>query len=123
MVDNPKCCFCSEEETQSHLLFDCVGTKDIWMKVLEWLQIQHIPSGWTQEMKWIIQKTKGIGARAKILKLATTESIYELWRYRNDKCFGNNVNAKKTYDTIIGTIVYRGWENKKLRPYVVKLMF
>lgn len=54
MVDNPKCCFCLEEETQSHLLFDCVGTKDIWMKVLEWLQIQHIPSGWTQEMKWII---------------------------------------------------------------------
>ncbi|CAL5198754.1 unnamed protein product [Lathyrus oleraceus] len=122
MVDSPKCCFCSEEETQSHLLFDCVGTKGIWMKVLAWLQIQHIPSGWTQEMKWIIQKTKGKGARAKILKLATTESIYEIWRYMNDKCFGNNVFAQKTYDTIIDTIVYRGWKNKKLRPYVAKLM-
>lgn len=74
-------------------------------------------------MKWIIQNTKGKGARAEIPKLAATESIYEIWRYTNDKCFETKVNAQKTCDTIIDTIVYRGWDNRKLRPYVAKLMF
>lgn len=35
MVDSPKCCFSSKEETQSRLLFDCVESKGIWMKVLD----------------------------------------------------------------------------------------
>ncbi|GAU14582.1 hypothetical protein TSUD_96460 [Trifolium subterraneum] len=53
-------------------------TKGIWKKVLEWIQIDHNPLGWRQELKWIIRKTKGKGGRAKILKLAFSESVYEI---------------------------------------------
>lgn len=41
LIDTAKCYFCNEEETQQHLLFECLKTKGIWMKVLDRLQIKH----------------------------------------------------------------------------------
>ncbi|GAU47651.1 hypothetical protein TSUD_27760 [Trifolium subterraneum] len=68
-------------------------TKGVWRKILEWIQIDHNPLGWRQEVEWIFQQSKGKGGHAKILKLAFTESVYEIWRYRNDVRFGNVVHT------------------------------
>jgi hypothetical protein len=122
LIDAISCCFCSADETQQHLLFVCKETKSIWRKILDWIQIDHNPLGWRQEMDWIIQRTKGKGGHAKILKLAFTESAYEIWRYRNDISFGNAVQKKHIEEKIIDTIVYRGWTNRKLRTHLAKLM-
>ncbi|XP_045822376.1 uncharacterized protein LOC123915284 [Trifolium pratense] len=122
IIDTTCCCFCSADETQQHLMFDCNETRDIWRKVLEWIQIAHYPLGWCQEVEWIMKQTKGKGDRAKILKLAFTECVYEVWRYRNDISFGNAVQNNHTDEKIIDTIVYRGWTNRKLRTCLAKLM-
>ncbi|GAU23387.1 hypothetical protein TSUD_334350 [Trifolium subterraneum] len=53
-------------------------TKGIWRKILEWIQIDHNHLGRCQEVEWIIQQSKDKGGRAKILKLAFTESVYEI---------------------------------------------
>ncbi|GAU28950.1 hypothetical protein TSUD_59630 [Trifolium subterraneum] len=53
------------DETQQHLMFNCRETKGIWKKVLEWIQIDHNPLGWRQELEWIIrkQRAKGVALR------------------------------------------------------------
>ncbi|KAK2421853.1 hypothetical protein QL285_032436 [Trifolium repens] len=122
IIDATRCCFCNADETQQHLMFSCNETKSIWRKVLDWIQVDHNPVGWRQELDWILQYSKGKGCRAKVLKLAFTESVYEIWRYRNDISFGNNVQNKHIEGDIIDTIVYRGWTNRKLRTHLAKLM-
>ncbi|GAU49943.1 hypothetical protein TSUD_408380 [Trifolium subterraneum] len=122
LLNTTRCCFCNDDETQQHLLFHCNETKSIWRKVLEWIQVGHNPLGWSHEMEWIIQRTKGKGGRAKILKLAFTECVYDIWRYRNAISFGNVVQNKHIEGKIIDTTVYRGWTNRKLRPHLAKLM-
>lgn len=46
IVENDKCCFCEQQQTLQNLLFDCSNMRSIWLKVLEWLHIKHIPGGW-----------------------------------------------------------------------------
>jgi hypothetical protein len=122
LIDNICCCFCTADETQQHLMFCCNETKEIWRKVLNWIQVDHTPLGWSQEVDWIIHHTKGKGARAEILKLAFIESVYEIWRYRNDISFGNDVQNKHNDEHIIDNIVYRGWSNRNLRTHLANLM-
>ncbi|GAU20281.1 hypothetical protein TSUD_337620 [Trifolium subterraneum] len=64
-------------------------TKGIWRKILEWIQIDHNPLGWHQEVEWIIQ---------------------------NDVSFDNVGHTyRQTDEKIIDAIVYRGWTNRKLK--------
>lgn len=34
MIDNKKCCFCSEEESKNHIFFAYQTTRSIWIEVL-----------------------------------------------------------------------------------------
>lgn len=43
LVEDARCCFCTQLETIQHLLFGCSVMKHIWKQVLEWLRIPHIP--------------------------------------------------------------------------------
>jgi hypothetical protein len=38
-----KCCFCPREESLNHLFFGCTSLRNIWCKVLNWLQFDHVP--------------------------------------------------------------------------------
>jgi hypothetical protein len=96
--------------------------KIIWQKVLQWMNFDHIPLEWDEELRWITRSSKGKGWKALLLKCAAAETIYTLWKYRNDVCFGNGVNNTKIEDDIVNTIVYRGWMNTKLRKYIAHLL-
>lgn len=54
--------------------------------------------------------------------MAATETIYELWKTRNNKSFGETFDITKIGKRIIDILVYRGWNNKKLRNYIAILM-
>ncbi|XP_058752774.1 uncharacterized protein LOC131625952 [Vicia villosa] len=71
------CCFCNATETLTHLMFECVKTRVIWKYVLDWLQINHTPRGWNEEMRWMLDRSKGKGSKLAILKCAFTEIVYE----------------------------------------------
>ncbi|XP_058727135.1 uncharacterized protein LOC131598566 [Vicia villosa] len=118
MTDNTSCCFCPKVESLNHLFFECETMKKIWMEVLQWARINHVPEDWHEEKKWLVHQTKGKRTRAAIIKMAVSETIYELWRIRNNKSFGETVDITKVGRKIIDTLIYRGWYNKKIRNYI-----
>lgn len=54
------------------------------------------------------------------MKLAVTETLFEVWLYRNGVIFEkkNNTNI---VDIITEKIMYRGWMSKHLREHIGKL--
>lgn len=125
MVQDDKCLFCPQDETNSHLFFYCKELMGIWQHILDWIQIHHVPLDWKYERDWLSHNYKGKGWRASILKCAVTEAIYAIWSLRNDRVFSNDTNSPKHQQieiNIIDTIVYRIWENKKYRSKIATLM-
>jgi hypothetical protein len=116
------CCFCTKEETLNHLFFGCHDFKLIWHKVLLWMQIAHAPLYWNEELLWLARVCRGKGWQAQLLKGAAAETIYTLWNYRNEFCFGNRVHNTNIEEHIINTIVYRGWMYPKLRGHLAQLL-
>lgn len=51
LLDSSMCCFCSNVETIEHLFFECMELKTIWKKVLSWIQVNHDPKVWHDEME------------------------------------------------------------------------
>ncbi|XP_058777120.1 uncharacterized protein LOC131651476 [Vicia villosa] len=121
MLESDECCFCHNQETIQHLLFECHKSKAVWKEVLDWLQIQHEPLSWDAELAWITQICKRRKWRGRILVCAVAETIYAIWRLRNDTVFGHDVKNSIGRE-IIDTIVYRCWENVKLRPHLATQM-
>src|ERR1043165_87598 len=87
MIDNAECCFCQEEETQNHLLFGCEELGRIWSTVLDWMQIKRKPKDWKEELQWILLAARGKSKQAMLFKLVVTETVYGVWKYRNDICY------------------------------------
>lgn len=124
-VDTADCCFCNQDETQDHLLFNCRTTVAIWQRILNWLQVQHVPHEWSTEMGWILHKIRGRGWRANLLKLAFTETVYETWICRNKACFERSIgpiDVNRFAQGIIDVIVYRAWSIPELKSHVGYLM-
>lgn len=71
MVDNMNCC-----ESIHLLFFDCDEMRKIWIQILEWLQMKHIPSGWHDEIQWLTQHTRSKSLRARVLQMAATYINY-----------------------------------------------
>lgn len=122
MVDNNRCCFCTNEETINHLVYGCHELKTIWSKVLDWIHVKQTPLCWEEELAWLIHKIKGKCWKASILKLVVKETLYGVWKYHNDKSYGNSVDNTKTVENILDMIVYRRWYNGTLITHITKLM-
>lgn len=121
LLDSATCCFCPDMETREHLLFYCGETKRIWKGVLQWIGVQHDPGSWTNEIGWVLRQSKGKHWRKRLLKLAFIETIYEVWKHRNNTCFGND-RIVHVEQQIITVVIYRAWMVPRLRPHVGSLM-
>ncbi|CAK8562474.1 unnamed protein product [Lathyrus sativus] len=73
-------------------------------------------------MKRLIQQTKGKGVRAAVIKMAVSETIYEIWNARNNNILGKKTEINTIGQKISDTLVYRGWNTKKLKKYIATLM-
>ncbi|XP_058747226.1 uncharacterized protein LOC131620243 [Vicia villosa] len=122
LVHSTVCVFCDQDETIDHLFFSCETTKRIWRSVLNWLHIQHDPDCWEHEVLCLLVHYRGKGWRADLTCMALAETVYAVWRFRNDKCFGHIVQSKDIEGDIINGIVYRGWTSPKLRPHIANLL-
>lgn len=56
------------------------------------------------------------------MKIAISETIYEIWQFRNDICFDRNIDNTNIVSKIIDNIVYRGWMQPKLKGYIANMM-
>lgn len=117
-----QCCLCQSDESIDHLLFACNDMDFIWAAVLRWIQVDHRPQQWHEELKWIVNFCRGRGKRVGIMKMAIAETIYNCWKYRNATSFGNTYDRNIVVNNIIDSIVYRSWHHRKYRDYVAQLM-
>ncbi|XP_058752400.1 uncharacterized protein LOC131625566 [Vicia villosa] len=122
IITDRLCSMCkTDDETINHVFFECRITNQIWKDVMDWLQINRQPRGWTEEVNWMIESTKKKGWRAYLLKIACVESVYGIWHHRNENVFDRNNSISITQD-IIDKITYMGWMNQKYRKHVAVLM-
>ncbi|XP_058746599.1 uncharacterized protein LOC131619534 [Vicia villosa] len=122
IMDDDTCSLCSAQETQNHLFFECDEMKSMLKQVLSWIKVQHSPGIWDEEINGLRLNAKGKGWKAKVLKIAYTETIYNCWLYRNDRCFENIDSNRGIVDRIIDTVIYRPWLNPKLRHHASAFM-
>ncbi|CAK8532362.1 unnamed protein product [Lathyrus sativus] len=122
MVNNDQCVFCSAVETIDHLFFECATLRKAWVETLLWIGIPHNPGNWNEERNWILNCYGGKGWKVDLVRLALTETLHELWRFKNDTCFNQRNDNRNCTDRIINNIVYRGWSSPKLIPHIAFLM-
>ena len=120
MISDSNCCLCHQVETLDY--FECSEMHVIWQNILNWLHVNHVPKSWHMELPWLVQHCNRKGWRFNLLKLVVTETIYVLWGYRNDKCFGSFRMQKNIVDQILNIIIFRAWNCKRLKLHIVKLM-
>ncbi|XP_058748531.1 uncharacterized protein LOC131621500 [Vicia villosa] len=109
IIGDSVCSMCGqEEENADHVFFSCVKTAGIWFGIMNWLGISHKPHTWSKDLHWILARIKGKGWRARLFQLVVTETVHEVWLYRNAIVFSKENYSKNTLERIIDNIVYRG---------------
>lgn len=81
------CALCGNDESMSHLFFECTQPCMLWQRVLTVLNIDHVPRKWEDEPQWIIFATRHKGLQGKLLKLAFIDLVYGIWQGRNSLIF------------------------------------
>src|SRR3954470_17293875 len=91
LLQAEQCCLCNDAtEDLNHLLIECRITSVIWKGILQWLDINHTPTIWQEEIKWIVSQTRGKGFSHDMLKISIAEAVYAVWIYRNAIVFDRN---------------------------------
>ncbi|XP_058773286.1 uncharacterized protein LOC131647414 [Vicia villosa] len=108
MLKDSKCSFCSNVETIQHLFFECEEMRKLWCTILKWIQMDHAPNNWDEELSWINKFGRGKGWKAALLKLAAAETVYRAWALRNNRSFGTQCDSSFIAQDIIDKIVLRG---------------
>ncbi|XP_048491471.1 uncharacterized protein LOC125492792 [Beta vulgaris subsp. vulgaris] len=82
------CSLCGNaDETSQHLFFECVYAADIWAQVC---QKSHTPStigDFARQKRVAITKAHGRSRSARIYIKCITETLYAVWKQRNNKIF------------------------------------
>lgn len=81
------CSLCDKPESQNHLLFLCCDLNTMWRNVLHWIHIQHERNEWDMEFDWMSSASKGKELEQKVLETAFAETVYRMWRCRNENIF------------------------------------
>ncbi|PKU80999.1 hypothetical protein MA16_Dca025183 [Dendrobium catenatum] len=91
-----RCCFCNVDlETITHLFFECSYTFNIAKSLLPWLHNLFMRPNIYQLYDSILEQGFKSNTRNYYLLTAST-MIYFIWRARNDRLFGGNVDCNVT---------------------------
>lgn len=107
MIQDVKCEFYDANETLQHWFFECSGTNNIWNVVLQWLHVEHHENGWIQVRDWATKICKNKSWRKKILQVALAETMYDVWKLRNNKVYRKDNMDSDIITQIIDNIVNR----------------
>lgn len=118
IITDKRYCFCHGEESIDHIFFDCNATTKIWKDVLVWLNISRNPMEWKEESIWLINETKKKGWKKKVLKMAITETIYLVWKGRNNMLLSQLMLDSHMKDRIIENISIRCGLHRKLSTHI-----
>jgi hypothetical protein len=74
------CLFCAENETVSHLFFECCMAKAFWHIISEITNVDLGSDFESVAKLWIIQKRLGV------TNVCTASAFWSLWKLRNNLC-------------------------------------
>lgn len=114
IVTYGKCIFCSLNERCNHLFFECKVTKNIWIHILNWMNLSRIPMSWYNEMNWVCHMTRCKSCKKSLLKISITEIVYIIWTARNKTIFQNMSPDYVCNKDIINVIHVRAKTDRKL---------
>lgn len=77
---------------------------------------------WEKELNWLTKECMGKGWRPSMLKCVAVETVYAIWRYRNELVFRKSVSSTRVKEGIIRHIIYRGCIHKKVRRHITTFM-
>ncbi|XP_058735433.1 uncharacterized protein LOC131607445 [Vicia villosa] len=122
VIRDSNCSLChDEEETIAHLVFACRYTYDVWQRILAWINVNHLPLPWNEELRWVMEHTAKKGWKACLLKMAFIETLYGIWHRRNIVIFGPTSHTDIVY-SIIDCIIYRGWQHHKIKKHIAHML-
>ncbi|CAK8565420.1 unnamed protein product [Lathyrus sativus] len=122
VIDSSGCSFCDAGESMDHLFFACSGFCSVWREVLGQLNIRRKLASWENEKNWLNREANKNGWKAKILKLASIETIYELWRSKNKRLFNHKKMDSTLVDKIMHNIVTRSNMYRDLADHVTRII-
>lgn len=96
--------------------------KHVWRKFLQWIQVDHNPLPWLDEVQWLNAYCRRKGKKVWIMRITLAETIYHCWNWRNVVCIDNHIDSNSIVNTIIETIIHRSWHRKRYREYTAHLM-
>lgn len=103
---NKFCAFCNEEETISHLFFECVVVKYVWSIIALTIGANCRPELAEQYMVWI-QKFLPSGKKFHIVGLAAV--IWATWKIRNRACFEKKLIKSPTEIVCYASVFLNYW--------------
>ena len=80
-VSDPTCLFCSEQESISHLFFECIVAVNVWRIISEVLGVD-VGSDYESVAKFWIANKKHV-----ITNVVSSAVLWSLWKLRNELCF------------------------------------
>lgn len=82
-----------EEETLAHLFFDCRNIKPVWTQILQWLNVDHQPKAWHEEIDWVVKYVSRKGCKSSLMQIAFIENLHGIWLWRNVVIFGHDMHT------------------------------
>ena len=79
------CVFCTEQETNHHLFFDCVVARNIWSFVNLFFQ-KNLGTNFESVARFWISNKKNLA-----LNVVSSTVLWCLWKYRNSMIFNNTI--------------------------------
>jgi len=90
-VGSPQCHFCDEDETVSHLLFQCSMARAVWAVVAHSIKANNVPRSLQQCWAWC---ERWLPAGKKFHTSGIAAICWSIWRIRNSICFeGKKVSS------------------------------
>jgi len=117
------CLLCKEaNETHQHLFFNCIFSRRLWQKLLNWLLINKVSNGWTEELTWVVEHALSKTVQAEIYKMTLVSTIYYIWQERNYRIFQNKErNTEMITRVIIQSIHCRASMTPRFIGFMHKL--
>jgi hypothetical protein len=78
------CQFCHQNETISHLFFECVAAKDVWSTVAVAIGANDRPGNFTQFFNWF---PRFVPASRNVQIAGLAAICWAIWKLRNRACF------------------------------------
>ena len=102
-TSDPKCLLCyTDLETDSHLLFSCPISLNIWEKVLLRCNDTYHNTPWEEYITWLSSHWKGKALMTTIKKLCFASTVYTIWAERNNRYHTHN---SRDVNSIVASIL------------------